>query len=56
MTVEISNEHKLISNRYNILDKYQLIGKLKRFYFRFRRAYLYFKRGNLINRLKLNLI
>ena len=52
MTVEISNEHKLISNRYNFLDKYQLIGKLKRFYFRFRRAFWYFKRGNLINRLK----
>ncbi len=52
MTVEIFNEHKLISNRYNFLDKYQLIGKLKRFYFRFRRAFWYFKRGNLINRLK----
>ena len=48
----IANEHKLISNRYNFLDKYQLIGKLKRFYFRFRRAFWYFKRGNLINRLK----
>ena len=33
MTVEISNEHKLISNRYNFLDKYQLIGKLKDFTF-----------------------
>ena len=55
MTVEILNEHKLISTRYKFLDKYKLIGKIKRLYFRFRRAFWYFKRGNLanlINRLK----
>ena len=49
MTVEILNEHKLISTRYKFLDKYKSIGKIKRLYFRFRRAFWYFKRGNLIN-------
>ena len=37
------------------IDKYKSIGKIKRLYFRFRRAFWYFKRGNLfnlINRLK----
>ena len=48
----IFKQIETISNRYNFLDKYQLIGKLKRFYFRFRRAFWYFKRGNFINRLK----
>ena len=55
MTVEILNEHKLISTRNKFLDKYKSIGKIKRLYFRFRRAFWYFKRGNLfnlINRLK----
>jgi glycosyltransferase involved in cell wall biosynthesis len=49
MTVEILNEHKLISTRYRFLDKYKLIGKIRRLYFRFRRAFWYFKRGNLVN-------
>ena len=49
MTIGILKEHRLISTRYKFLDKYRLIGKIKRFYFRFRRAFWYFKRGNLVN-------
>jgi len=50
------DEHRLISKRYQFLDKYRMIGKLKRIYFRLRRAFWYYKRGsitNLIKRLKM---
>ena len=48
-------EHKALAERYKYSDKYKLIGKLKRFYFRCRRTWWYIKRGgvsNLIYRLK----
>jgi glycosyltransferase involved in cell wall biosynthesis len=51
------NEHKVLAKRYQYFDKYQNIGKLKRLYFRFRRAWWYIKRGgisNLIYRLKIS--
>jgi len=41
----VTNEHKRIANRYEYNDKYGPAGKLKRFVFRFRRAWWYFKRG-----------
>ena len=43
------NEHKIIAERYKYSDKYKLIGKIKRLYFRFRRAWWYTKRGGLSN-------
>ena len=49
MTNQIQNEHKLISERYQYTDKYKLTGKLKRLYFRFRRAFWYYKRGGIYN-------
>lgn len=54
---KIIEEHILMSKKYDYSDKYNIFGKLKRFYFRFRRAYWYFKRGgikNLIRRLHLS--
>ena len=45
-------EHKLISKRYQYLDKYKLTGKLKKVYFRLRRALWYYKRGGMINLIK----
>ena len=51
----VIEEHKLMAERYEYLDKYTFIGKFKRFYFRMRRAWWYIKRGgvsNLISRLK----
>ncbi|MDA7733973.1 glycosyltransferase [Candidatus Pelagibacter sp.] len=55
MNISVLREHMLISKRYRYLDKYKIIGKLKRIYFRLRRAVWYYKRGgiiNLINRIK----
>ena len=55
MIPNVISEQRIISEKYNYLDKYKLIGKLKRIYFRLRRAFWYYKRGsvsNLINRLK----
>tara|TARA_A100001015_G_scaffold238672_1_gene271690 strand:+ start:430 stop:1338 length:909 start_codon:yes stop_codon:yes gene_type:complete len=51
----VIQEHKLMAERYKYSDKYTLIGKFKRFYFRIRRTWWYIKRGgvpNLISRLK----
>ena len=51
----VIQEHKLMAERYKYSDKYRLIGKFKRFYFRIRRTWWYIKRGgvpNLISRLK----
>lgn len=51
----VLKEQRLISEKYQYQDKYRLIGKLKRIYFRLRRAVWYYKRGsivNLINRLQ----
>jgi glycosyltransferase involved in cell wall biosynthesis len=51
----VIQEHKLMARKYNYQDKYKLIGKFKRFYFRLRRAWWYTKRGgiyNLISRLR----
>ncbi len=50
------NEHKLMAKIYEYKDKYTLIGKLKRIYFRVRRSWWYIKRGGIFNlfyRLKL---
>ncbi len=48
-TINISSgaikEHKYIADIYKYTDKYKFIGKLKRFYFRIRRAWWYIKRG-----------
>lgn len=55
MNTKVLKEHRLISKRYKYLDKYKVAGKLKRIYFRFRRAVWYYKRGgiiNLINRIR----
>jgi glycosyltransferase involved in cell wall biosynthesis len=55
MDAGVIEEHKLMAERYEYLDKYRLIGKIKRFYFRIRRTWWYIKRGgvsNLILRLK----
>jgi glycosyltransferase involved in cell wall biosynthesis len=55
MLPHVIKEHKLIANRYGYQDKYKFIGKIKRLYFRIRRAFWYIKRGglkNLIYRLK----
>ena len=55
MNIKVINEHKLIAQKYNYEDKYELIGTIKRLYFRIRRTFWYMKRGgimNLINRLK----
>ena len=51
----VTNEQKLISKLYSYEDKYKYAGKVKRLYYRIRRAFRYTKRGgltNLINRLK----
>ena len=45
----VHKEHRIIAARYNYTDKYKLIGKLKRLFFRFRRAWWYTKRGGLSN-------
>jgi len=41
----VLNEHHRIARRYRYEDKYRSIGKVKRLYYRFRRAYWYLKRG-----------
>ena len=48
----IEQEHILLAYRYNYVDKYNLIGCLKRYYFRNRRALWYLKRGGVLNLLK----
>ena len=55
MNSYVMAEHKIIAKKYGYTDKYKLIGKFKRFYFRFRRCSWYLKRGgvhNLLKRLK----
>lgn len=42
---DVHNEHLYISKKYALDDRFSQIGKLKRIYFRFRRAKWYFKRG-----------
>ncbi len=52
----VHQEHMAIAKQYKYTDKYSIVGKLKYFLFRFRRAWWYFKRGglsNLIYRLKI---
>ena len=49
MIPNVIKEQRLISEKYKYLDKYRLIGKLKRIYFRLRRAVWYYKRGSLVN-------
>jgi hypothetical protein len=58
ITPRILQEHTYLANRYNYSDKYTFIGHVKRFYFRFRRAFWYVKRGgisNLLNRFLISL-
>ena len=45
--VEENKEHQYLSVKYQYDDKYKFFGKLKRFFFRFRRAMWYFKRGGI---------
>ncbi|AWB33032.1 glycosyltransferase family 2 protein [Orrella marina] len=55
MSPRVIAEHRAIAKTYGFEDKFHLSGKLKRFYFRFRRGYWYAKRGgmsNLLRRLK----
>jgi glycosyltransferase involved in cell wall biosynthesis len=57
MNSHVLAEHKVIAEKYGYSDKYELIGNLKRFYFRLRRCLWYFKRGgfyNLFIRLKVS--
>ena len=49
---EEHHEHKYLASKYNYDDKYLLIGTFKRFFFRFRRALWYFKRGGVKELLK----
>ncbi len=49
MIPNVQKEQILISEKYQYQDKYKLIGKLKRFYFRLRRAVWYYKRGSIVN-------
>ena len=48
----IIKEHIFLSKKYHYTDKYSVFGKLKRFYFRFRRANWYLKRGGIRNLVK----
>ena len=45
-------EHQYLSIKYQYQDKYKFCGKLKRFFFRFRRALWYFKRGGVAELIK----
>lgn len=49
MSINVIKEHRLIAKKYKYLDKYKLIGKIKRLYFRIRRAFYYLKRKGFIN-------
>jgi len=49
MTINVIKEHKSIAKKYKYLNKYKLIGKIKRLYFRIRRAFYYIKHEGLIN-------
>ena len=44
---QVDSEHRMIAARYDYADKYRFIGKVKRFFYRFRRAYWYYKRGGI---------
>tara|TARA_B100001059_G_scaffold115906_1_gene116224 strand:+ start:2293 stop:3192 length:900 start_codon:yes stop_codon:yes gene_type:complete len=44
---DVHLEHVYISKKYGINDKFSYIGRLKRFYFRIRRAKWYLKRGGI---------
>jgi glycosyltransferase involved in cell wall biosynthesis len=44
---EEHKEHQYLSIKYQYEDKYKFKGKLKRFFFRFRRVIWYFKRGGI---------
>ena len=45
--LEEHKEHQYLARKYNYSDKYSILGKLKRIFFRFRRAFWYFKRGGI---------
>lgn len=56
-TDRVLREHREIAAHYGHVDKYRLAGRLKRYWYRFRRAYWYAKRGglsNLIARLRIS--
>ena len=52
ITPTILEEHMLLAKKHNYPDKYKIVGKFKRHYYRYRRAYWYFKRGGINNLLK----
>lgn len=43
----VSEEHRSIAQQYGYVDKYSWRGRAKRVFYRFRRAYWYYKRGGL---------
>jgi glycosyltransferase involved in cell wall biosynthesis len=43
----VLEEHHSIAQQYGYVDKYSWRGRLKRIFYRFRRAYWYYKRGGL---------
>ena len=49
---EEHREHQYLSIKYNYADKYSISGKIKRIFFRFRRAFWYLKRGGINELLK----
>ncbi len=47
-TGRVAEEHIKMAKRYGYTDKYKKTGEIKRLFYRFRRAYWYFKRGGLM--------
>ena len=45
----VLEEHKSIASTYGFLDKYNIVGSVLRYLYRFRRAYWYLKRGGIVN-------
>lgn len=43
----VLDEHRSIAQQYDYVDKYSWRGRVKRIFYRFRRAYWYYKRGGL---------
>ena len=55
-TTRVFQEHMKMAKKNNYMDKYEMMGKAKRLYYRFRRALWYLRRGGideLIKRLRL---
>jgi glycosyltransferase involved in cell wall biosynthesis len=48
VTGRVAEEHIKMAKRYGYTDKYKKTGEIKRLFYRFRRAYWYFKRGGIM--------